>query len=101
MGSPLYIAPEVYEGHTDLKSDVWSLGISLIEVATGQNPFEKLNKSELLKAVMVNESPSLSTLEGWSSSFVHFVDRCLKKKVEERASVDELLNAVLLGCCDS
>ena len=38
-GTSWYMAPEVYDGNTELKSDVWSLGISLLELADGKNPF--------------------------------------------------------------
>ena len=38
-GSPVYVAPEVFDGKPDVKSDVWSLGISLIEMAEGKNPY--------------------------------------------------------------
>ena len=38
-GTSYYMAPEVYDGKTQMKSDVWSLGISLLELAEGKNPF--------------------------------------------------------------
>ena len=39
-GSKEYMAPEVFKEKAELKSDVWSLGISLIELAEGGNPYE-------------------------------------------------------------
>ena len=38
-GTSWYMAPETYDGKTTLESDVWALGISLIELAEGKNPF--------------------------------------------------------------
>ena len=49
--SPMYMAPEVYKRQTCLKSDVWSLGISIIEIAEGKNPFENCNPFEVINIV--------------------------------------------------
>ena len=86
-----YDAPEVFEDETGLKSDVWSLGISMIELAEGKNPFDGFTAAMVMKAVCVGSIPSLSSSE-WSSSFVGFVSKCLVRDAKERASVDELMN---------
>ena len=39
-GTPMYMAPETYEEESCLKSDVWALGMSVIEMAEGKNPFQ-------------------------------------------------------------
>ena len=108
-GTHLYMAPEVYEEKACLKSDVWSLGISIIEMAEGKNPYSDCkNEEDMQNRVCREESPVL-TSSGWSDAFVDFVKRCLVKDVEERlsseteqasesaalkarASVNELLN---------
>ena len=46
-GTPLYMAPEVFDGQTVMKSDVWSLGISLIELAEGKNPYLGLSTNQV------------------------------------------------------
>ena len=46
-GTTWYVAPEVFGGNTVLKSDVWSLGISLIELAEGKNPFSGKSTAEV------------------------------------------------------
>ena len=46
-GTDLYMAPEVYEERACLKSDVWSLGISIIEMAEGKNPFDGLSAAKV------------------------------------------------------
>lgn len=48
-GTSWYIAPEVFKGMTELKSDVWSLGISLIELGDGKNPFAGKSASKVFK----------------------------------------------------
>ena len=91
-GTSWYMAPEVYDGETVLKSDVWSLGITLIELAEGKNPFaEKESSAEIMCAVLMDQSPALSSSK-WSAAFVDFVSKCLVKDVANRSSVSELMN---------
>ena len=89
-GTSLYMAPELYEGGAVLKSDVWSLGISVIEMAEGKNPFGDCTSAQVMNRVMNKEPPSL-TSSGWSVDLVDFVRKCLVRNVNRRASVEELL----------
>ena len=80
----LYKAPEEFEGKHCMKSDVWSLGISVIEMAEGKHPFAGFSEEDVK-----NATPSLSS--AWSSDLMDFVNKCLVKDVDERASVEALL----------
>ena len=93
-GTELYMAPEVYEGGSGLKSDVWSLGISIIEMAEGKHPFDGYTTDRVRSAVLNGNPPSLTSSQ-WSSDLVNFVRKCLVKDVNKRASVDELLKVRL------
>ena len=95
-GSFLFIAPEVYDGATVMKSDVWSLGITLIELAEGENPFAScICAAQVMKMVYNDDPPSLSS-EKWSDEFVDFVKKCLVKDVKERWDASQLMN--VSGC---
>ena len=83
-GTSMYTAPEVFMNGVVLKSDVWSLGISVIEMAEGKHPFAGFSEEDVK-----NATPSLSS--AWSSDLVDFVNKCLVKDVDERASVEALL----------
>lgn len=89
-GTVLYMAPEVFGDGAVLKSDVWSLGISLIEMAEGKNPYMSMTSMMIMKRVVEEAPPSLSSSD-WSYDFVDFVKQCLIKDVEKRPSVDELM----------
>lgn len=86
-------APEVFEGNACLKSDVWSLGMNLIEMAGENHPFDGLNEDEVKNAVM-NGVTIPST---FSPNLADFVRRCLVKDVNDRASVDDLLKVSLVS----
>lgn len=81
-----------------MKSDVWSLGMSVIEMADGRNPFVRMTSLEFIGEVLNKPPPSFSS-SGWSLDLMDFVNRCLVKNVNERASVEELLkvNVVVMG----
>ena len=105
-GTLWYMGPEVYNGCSVLKSDVWALGISVIEMAEGKHPFQGSSPFEvvndwqydvkIMKHVIFATPPSLSSSE-WSSDLVDFVNRCMVRDVKERASVDELLQVSLFN----
>ena len=85
------MAPEVLEGEGEGdKSDVWSLGMTLLELAERKHPYKDLSPSEVVEKVTKEPPPSLSSKK-WSPEFVDFVSKCLVKDVNERWSVKELL----------
>ena len=89
-GTSLYMAPEVYEEEACLKSDVWALGISIIEMAENKNPFAGMTSAKIVNQVLNKPSPTLSSSQ-CSSDLIDFVKQCLVKDAKKRASVEELL----------
>ena len=81
---------EVYDGRTELKSDVWSLGITLNELAEGRDPSVG-GSSFAVIGDMIPPPPSLLSSK-WSAEFVGFVNKCLVEDVSKRWSVSELMN---------
>ena len=77
---------------------MWSLGISVIEMAEGRHPFAGLTMENVVNRVLNGDPPSFSS-SGWSSDLVDFVRACLVKDVNARSSVDALLKvSVSLRC---
>ena len=90
------MAPEAFEGKREQKSDVWSLGMSLVELAEGRNPFEGCDPWDVRDRVCEHRLPSLAVKE-WSAAFVDFVSDCLVRDVEERWSVEQLMEVSCLS----
>uniref|UniRef100_A0A8C1G5A1 non-specific serine/threonine protein kinase n=1 Tax=Cyprinus carpio TaxID=7962 RepID=A0A8C1G5A1_CYPCA len=94
VGTPYWMAPEVIlamdEGQYDGKVDIWSLGITCIELAERKPPLFNMNAMSALYHIAQNESPTLQSSE-WTDYFRNFVDSCLQKLPHDRSNSEELL----------
>ncbi|XP_058014049.1 serine/threonine-protein kinase TAO3 isoform X4 [Ahaetulla prasina] len=101
VGTPYWMAPEVIlamdDGQYDGKVDVWSLGITCIELAERKPPLFNMNAMSALYHIAQNDSPTLQSNE-WTDSFRRFVDYCLQKIPQERPSSSELLRHEFVRC---
>ena len=93
IGTPCYMAPEVLkeeEGYTE-KADIWSLGITAIELATGSAPYSGLFPLEVIVKIINSPPPQLPDDSKWSTSFRDFVRTCLINPPSKRPSAKQLL----------
>ena len=93
VGSPCWMAPEVVdqtEGY-DQRVDMWSLGITAIELSEGNPPFYEQPSMKVLLQILNNKPPSLSKYSNFSDDFIYFVHDCLKKNPRERLQSHQAL----------
>ncbi|XP_071448918.1 serine/threonine-protein kinase Tao isoform X2 [Hetaerina americana] len=95
VGTPYWMAPEVIlamdEGQYDGKVDVWSLGITCIELAERKPPYFNMNAMSALYHIAQNDSPLMHAPE-WTDVFRHFVESCLQKNPNDRPTSGKLLS---------
>ena len=94
IGTPCYMAPEVLkeeEGYTE-KADVWSLGITAIELALGAAPYSNLYPLEVIVKIVNSPPPQLPDEPRFSTAFKDFVKQCLVHSPAKRPSAKQLLD---------
>uniref|UniRef100_A0A6Q2YRY3 non-specific serine/threonine protein kinase n=1 Tax=Esox lucius TaxID=8010 RepID=A0A6Q2YRY3_ESOLU len=97
IGTPYWMAPEVVMCETmkdapyDYKADIWSLGITLIELAQIEPPHHELNPMRVLLKIAKSEPPTLELPNKWSPEFNDFLKMALDKNPESRPTAAQLL----------
>lgn len=91
VGSPYWMAPEILtENKYDGKADVWSLGITCLEMLSGKPPLSEFAPLQVI-TMIPNRDPPLPDRSKYSSSFCDFVAACLTKDPKKRPTLSELL----------
>ncbi|XP_056594000.1 TRAF2 and NCK interacting kinase b isoform X6 [Triplophysa dalaica] len=96
IGTPYWMAPEVIacdenpDATYDFKSDLWSLGITAIEMAEGAPPLCDMHPMRALFLIPRNPAPRLKSKK-WSKKFQAFIESCLLKNHNQRPSTEQLI----------
>lgn len=97
IGTPYWMAPEVVMCETfkdnpySYLCDIWSLGITLIELAEMEPPHHELNPVRVLLRIAKSGPPVLTATSKWSKDFHNFLERSLVKEPDKRATIREVL----------
>ncbi|XP_076435279.1 mitogen-activated protein kinase kinase kinase kinase 4-like isoform X2 [Babylonia areolata] len=97
IGTPYWMAPEVIacdenpDATYDNRSDLWSLGITAIEMAEGKPPLCDMHPMRALFLIPRNPPPRLKNPTKWSSKLHNFVESCLIKDYTARPNTEQLL----------
>ncbi|GAB1605177.1 specificity mitogen-activated kinase kinase 5-like [Argonauta hians] len=93
VGTNAYMAPERLEAKEyGMPADVWSLGVSLFELATGEFPFAfaRGQVGEVLKAIVEKPPPKLPE-EQFPPQLVHYISKCMQTLPQDRLPAADLL----------
>ncbi|CAF99872.1 unnamed protein product, partial [Tetraodon nigroviridis] len=99
VGTNAYMAPERISGEQyGIHADVWSVGISFMELALGMFPYPQIQKNQgslmplqLLQCI-VDEDPPVLPVGQFSDKFIHFITQCMRRQPKERPAPNNLMD---------
>ena len=93
IGTPYWMSPEVISQKSyDSKCDIWSLGITCIELAEGEPPYSEVRTFLVMKKILNNPPKGLTNPNLWSNDFNDFIQKCLIFNPAQRPTAAQLLN---------
>ena len=93
-GSPHWMSPQVIlNKNYDTKTDIWSLGITCLELVEGEPPFADLNPDEVMSQIANNPPKAEDIIDAkeHTDEFIDFVNLCLELNPKKRPSADKLI----------
>jgi serine/threonine protein kinase len=96
IGTPYWMAPEIISNKNgkapyDERVDIWSLGITCIELAEREPPLSEVHPMRALMQIPIRDPPRLANAKKWSKEFQDFISDCLIKDPKHRQNAQELL----------
>ena len=101
IGTPYWMSPEIIACETDKecsydsKTDIWSLGITCIELAEKEPPHNELNPNRVMMKIRKSDPPKLREHNKWSKQFHEFLGLCLDRNPDSRFTARDLLKVCL------
>ena len=91
-GTPHWMSPEVLtKSEYNKKTDIWSLGITAIEMAEGDPPYSNINYIKAMLLIPIQPPQGLTEPVKWTPLFNNFIKRCLTVDSKQRPTAKELL----------
>lgn len=104
IGSPYWMAPEVIaceqQSPYSKACDVWSLGITAIELAESQPPLFDIHPVRAMFQIARNPPPQVKKVASWSEPFKDFISECLERNADNRPVILELICHPFITSCD-
>jgi len=101
VGTPCWMAPEVIaQKQYDASADIWSLGITALELCNGRAPHSRDTPARILQKILRNDAPTLDREAGehrYSREFKEIIESCLVKDPTKRPTAAELLETAFFN----
>ena len=93
VGTPSYMSPEMIDGNVTYVSDIWSVGVIVYQMITGDLPFKDDNNKTLYEKIKNgNYDTEILNEKDCSEEVKDFINKALQKDIKNRLTVDEALN---------